>query len=690
MVVPEKIGRYEIKGELGRGGFATVYRAYDPRFEREVAIKFLPPELIHSDPQFRLRFEREAKIIAQLEHPSIVPVYDVGEENGQPYFVMRYMGGGSLSERIKAHTYSVQEAVKIIEQIAPGLDEAHSKGIVHRDLKPANILFTDKNVPLISDFGIAKFSQGETASDMTGSAIIGTPAYMAPEQASGDVIDGRADIYALGVILYEMVTGKQPYIADTPLGLAIKHVTEPVPRILEANPNLPGWMEKVISTAMAKRPEDRFYTAVELVETIKAFLRGENPIRDKNATAKLSPYNSTATFKRPTTEVHPPQRRKWIVPVLLLVGFVGVVGVGTLLLFGGDLLKVLLEPQVTPTRVFVTEPADPFIVEVTTTTEASLLTEVAETEESATLPTIGGADKIAFIRGNDIWVMNVDGSHLKQYTNDGLPKFNLQWLPDGKNILYMTGKTVKTVNIETEVEEVVMNFVSAEYFDGFSVSPDGKQAAISVNRELFIVPFDLEKLRSATRKSALLEMGGCFYNDLAIKDVQWSDDASQLAIEFVANAGGSFADAIRIIKVTGCNAMVGSKIDEFPAGRFQFSGALSNFDWDGDILFFLTSNVRNGGFGDLALYNIVTHKAVKAAPYESNCCYRDASFSPDGSHMIFAFQDIRLAGQSPINLYIIPADTISTPRTLTPLPLPENFFTSRTEAPHPIMRPAQP
>ncbi|MFM8424698.1 MAG: serine/threonine-protein kinase, partial [Chloroflexota bacterium] len=233
MPIPEKIGRYEIKGELGRGGFATVYRAYDPRFEREVAIKFLPPELIHSDPQFRMRFEREAKIIAKLEHPSIVPVYDVGEENNQPYFVMRYMSGLSLSERIKAHTFTIQEAVKVIEQLAPGLDEAHSKGIVHRDLKPANILFTDKNVPLISDFGIAKFSQGDTTGNMTGSAIIGTPAYMAPEQASGDAIDGRADIYALGVILYEMVTGKQPYTADTPLGLAIKHVTEPVPRILE-------------------------------------------------------------------------------------------------------------------------------------------------------------------------------------------------------------------------------------------------------------------------------------------------------------------------------------------------------------------------------------------------------------------------------------------------------------------------
>lgn len=693
MSVPEKIGRYEIKGELGRGGFATVYRAYDPRFEREVAIKFLPPELIHSDPQFRMRFEREAKIIAKLEHPSIVPVYDVGEENGQPYFVMRYMGGGSLSERIKAQTFSIQEAVKILEQIAPGLDEAHSKGIVHRDLKPANILFTSKNVPLISDFGIAKFSQGDTTGNMTGSAIIGTPAYMAPEQASGDEIDGRVDIYALGVILYEMVTGKQPYTADTPLGLAIKHVTEPVPRILEANPSLPVWMEKVISTAMAKKPDDRFFTAIELVETIKAFLRGENPTLDSRSTVKISPFNQTSTVKKKQLhKVEEPRRRNLALPIVLGLGLFTVVAAGVaFLLFSGDILQVLKPPTSVETSPASTEEPSPIVIEWTTTPLPASTEEVSTAEVvSSGLPIIGGADKIAFIRDNDIWVMNVDGGELTQHTNDGLPKFNLQWLPNGRDILYMTGKTVKTVNIDTQVEEVVMNYVSAEYFEGFSVSPDGSLVAISVNRELFIVKYDLLKLRFATRKSDLTEMGGCFFNDLAVKDVQWSDDGTRLALEFIANSNGKFVDAIRVVNIEDCKSIETSNIDEFPFGRFQFSGDISNFDWDGDLLFFLTSNVRNGGFGDMALYNIFTHKAEKAAPYESNCCYRDAAFSPDGSHVIFAFQDIRLAGESPINLYIIPADSISTPRILEPISLPENFFANRNESPQPVMRPAQP
>ncbi len=689
MAIPEKIGRYEVKGELGRGGFATVYRAYDPRFEREVAIKFLPPELIHSDPQFRMRFEREAKIIAQLEHPAIVPVYDVGEENNQPYFVMLYMNGGSLSEQIKAKKkFSIEEAVRIIEQIAPGLDEAHSKGIVHRDLKPANILFTNKGVPLISDFGIAKFSQGEVSGNMTGSAIIGTPAYMAPEQASGDAIDGRADIYALGVILYEMVTGKQPYQADTPLGLAIKHITEPVPRILEANPNLPTWMEKVISTAMAKNRDERFSTAVELVETIKAFLRGERPPeRTANITSKISPFNKTATIQK-----QKPARRSLALAILFGVFALAALIGGGAYFMGEDLLS-LIAVAPPPTSTSSGPPADtptPIIIQWTATPIPPEATATATPESSSGLPVIGGADKIAFVRDNDIWVMNMDGSDRKQFTNDNLPKFNLQWLPDGKTLLYMSGKTVKTVNIETEVQEVIINYISAEYFEGFSVSPDAKKVAISVNRELFIVPYDLIKLRFATRRSALLEMNGCLFNKIPVKDIQWSDDGTRLAIEYVANKDGVHADAIRIVDVQNCEAMADSYSDEFPIGRFEFPDEIVNFDWDGDLLFFLNTNVRNNGFGDMVFYSAFTHRADPAAPYEGNCCYRDASFSPDSSHVIFAFQDIRLGSISPIGLYLIPSDSITTPRELEPLPLPDGFFTERDEAPHPILRPVQP
>lgn len=690
----EKIGRYEIKSELGRGGMATVYRGYDPRFEREVAIKVLPPEMLHADPQFRTRFEREAKIIAQLEHRSIVPVYDVGEENDQPYFVMRYMGGGSLSDRIKKKIFNVEDATRILENIAPGLDEAHSKGIIHRDLKPGNVLFDNKDIPFISDFGIAKMISSE-AGNVTGSGIIGTPAYMAPEQASGEILDGRADIYALGVLLYEMLTGKQPYEADTPLGIAIKHVTEPVPHILDANPTLPRWIEKIISTAMAKNRDERFSTAVEMTETIKAFIRGEQPVlpKDKSsnkATIKASPFNKTVITKKVT-------KKKGFNPLLVIVPVVilALAGSGIYFLNGNKLPFGGEAPSSTPTSLppTATSTSELVAIEVLpTATEMATETVIAvtDTPSAPSIPVLGGADKIAFLRNNDIWIMNVDGSDLIPVTNDGAEKFNLEWLPDGNTILYITGKTIKTVEIDTLREEIITSFASAEYFESFHVSPDGKQAAISLARELFVVPFDVEKLKVTNKKSALLAMNGClYYNELGVLDARWSEDGQKLSIKYLAPSGSLIADTIRILDTHLCNDIsIPVRLDEFPLGRFPFGNTIVNFDWDGDLLFLMNSNKRNGGFGELAFYNTFTHKSEKPAPIEGNCCYRDAVFSPDGTYVIFAFQDIRLEN-NPIALYYVPIDALTTGGTLQPLPLPDNFFTKRADAPMPAFRPTQ-
>lgn len=273
MTTPTRFGRYEIRAELGRGGMATVYHAYDPTVGRDVAVKVLPGQFLH-DPSFRARFEREAKIIASLEHSAIVPVYDFGEQDGQPYLVMRYMTGGSLSDRIKEGPLSVAEAARIFHRLAPALDQAHLRGIIHRDLKPGNILFDQYDDAYIADFGIAKLSEASMA--FTGSAIIGTPAYMSPEQARGDaVIDGRSDIYALGAILFEMLTGRTPYEASTPMGLAMKHIIEPVPRILEVNPDLPPGCEAIIMRAMAKEPEHRYQSTEELADALDKVIRGE-------------------------------------------------------------------------------------------------------------------------------------------------------------------------------------------------------------------------------------------------------------------------------------------------------------------------------------------------------------------------------------------------------------------------------
>lgn len=274
MTTPEKIGRYEVKGELGRGGMATVYRAWDPSFEREVAIKMLPRELLH-DPQFRDRFRREIKTIASLEHPAIVPVYDVGEEDGVPYFVMRFMPGGSLSQWIEKGKFSLEDAARIIERLSSALAYAHRHGLIHRDLKPDNILFDGNGDPFISDFGVAKITDSST--NMTGSGIIGTPAYMSPEQAQGEQVDARSDIYGLGVIIFQMLSGHQPYEATTPMGVAVKHITDPVPDILAVNPELGVATDKVIKTAMAKDREQRYPTATELSRALHEAAFGPAP-----------------------------------------------------------------------------------------------------------------------------------------------------------------------------------------------------------------------------------------------------------------------------------------------------------------------------------------------------------------------------------------------------------------------------
>jgi serine/threonine protein kinase len=308
----KKFGRYEIQDEIGHGGMATVYHAYDPRFERDVAIKVLPREMLR-DVQSRIRFDREAKTIAMLEDPAIVPVYDFDEEDGQPYFVMRYMTGGSLFDRMKKGAISLQDAAHIVTHIAPALDEAHSKGIIHRDLKPGNILFDQFNEPFVSDFGIAKLTEAQT--NVTGSSIIGTPAYMSPEQAQGESIDGRSDIYALGVILFEMLTGQQPYHGDTPISVVVKQITNPIPHIRVIKPDLPADMDVIIDKAMAKNRNDRFQDVKSLANALNAVARGEN-LSQKPADSTLMASSRTVIATKPLIPPIPAARPEIIQPPL--------------------------------------------------------------------------------------------------------------------------------------------------------------------------------------------------------------------------------------------------------------------------------------------------------------------------------------------------------------------------------------
>lgn len=267
-LIGQTIGQYRIIEQIGRGGMATVYKAFQPSMERYVAIKVLP-DLMAQDPTFIERFRQEAKAIAQLEHPYILPVYDYGEDHGLTYMVMRYMDSGTLTARLRKQP-ELAEIVRLLVQVAEALDYTHSRGIVHRDIKPANVLIDSRGETLLTDFGIAKMVEGTQG--LTQGAIVGTPAYMSPEQAQGQPVDGRSDIYSLGIILYEALVGRPPFEAETPVAVLMKHVNAPLPLPRTVKPEISQAMEQVILKALAKVPADRYQTASELARAMQAAL----------------------------------------------------------------------------------------------------------------------------------------------------------------------------------------------------------------------------------------------------------------------------------------------------------------------------------------------------------------------------------------------------------------------------------
>ena len=252
--------------EIGRGGMGVVYLAHQRSLGRNVAVKLLPPERARS-PQVAQRFAAEARKMAQLSHRGIAQVFIVGEQQGTRYFAMQYLPGGSLESRLRQGPLTVEQAVEVAAQVAEALDYAHAQGLVHRDIKPANIMFDADGRAVVTDFGIARAGE-DVHLTATGTAI-GTPHYMAPEQARGAVLDGRADIYALGVALYEMVCGRPPFDGETPLSIAVQHLgdTPTPPRVL--CPDVPEWLQGIILKALAKDPAHRFATAGEMAQALR-------------------------------------------------------------------------------------------------------------------------------------------------------------------------------------------------------------------------------------------------------------------------------------------------------------------------------------------------------------------------------------------------------------------------------------
>jgi eukaryotic-like serine/threonine-protein kinase len=262
------LGSYRIIALLGRGGMATVYEAYDTRLDRAVALKVLPPQFLH-DERFARRFDQEARVIAKLEHPAIVPIYASGTDDGIPWMSMRLLGGGNMGTLLKSTPPDPVKALGILRRVAEALDYAHARGVVHRDIKPANILFDRDERACVGDFGLAHMLEGNAVATRTGT-VLGTPHYMAPEQALGNRLDHRCDVYSLGIVAYEMLFGRTPFTGDSPVAVVLKHMNEPLP--VPAASRLPDALLSAIQKAAAKDPLERWPSAGAFVEALETGL----------------------------------------------------------------------------------------------------------------------------------------------------------------------------------------------------------------------------------------------------------------------------------------------------------------------------------------------------------------------------------------------------------------------------------
>ena len=260
------LGPYRILERLGRGGMASVYRAYHPALDRYVAIKVLP-DFFADEPGYRERFQQEARSVARLRHPNILGIFDFGYDAGTCYLVFELVEGGTLADRI-GKPMDLREVVKLLEPLASALDHAHANGILHRDIKPSNILLQRDGTPILADFGLAKIAGSMQKLTMSG-IVMGTPEYMSPEQAADEFVGPASDLYSLAVVAYEMLTGRVPFIGDTPAATLLSHVTKQMPATRELKGELSAHVEDVLRRALSKRPEERHASAASFVASLK-------------------------------------------------------------------------------------------------------------------------------------------------------------------------------------------------------------------------------------------------------------------------------------------------------------------------------------------------------------------------------------------------------------------------------------
>jgi Tol biopolymer transport system component/serine/threonine protein kinase len=419
---------YRLDAVIGRGGMAEVFLAQDPRLKRNVALKVLSPELADEE-EFRARFARESELAASIDHPNIVPIYEAGEFEGRLYIAMRYVEGQDLGTILEQRgRLAPAEALPIFEQVGKALDAAHARGLVHRDVKPANILIVGDvsgSAPphcYLCDFGLTKRISALTDPTLTGH-IMGTLDYISPEQIRGESIDGRADVYALGCVIYQTLTGHVPFAKDEDVAVIYAHLNDPPPRATAASPDLPEALDAVVATALAKDRDLRYPTCGALVSDTRHAL----------GDAAQAPPGVTSTVA-PPPQARPRRRRGRI--AVGVAALLAAAGVGAFLLTRGG-----SSSTPTPTAIYSSDDFELFTLVLAGDAEPVRLTTNRWVDGQ---PAWGPEGKIAFTSHEhttqDIYVINADGTGLTQLTRVGREDTGPAWSPDGSQIAFVSDR----------------------------------------------------------------------------------------------------------------------------------------------------------------------------------------------------------------------------------------------------------
>jgi serine/threonine-protein kinase len=352
-LIGRTLGSYRLLEQIGQGGMSSVYRAEDLRGPRQVAVKILSP-LLAPEAHLKERFEREIRLLLRLRHPHIVPILDFGEADEMSFIVMPFVPSGTLHDRLRRGPIDLQQGARLIDQVASALSYAHANGVVHRDVKPSNVLLDRRGNALLSDFSFAR--PQDVSQDLTGSALIGTPAYISPEQCRGEPIDQRSDQYSLAVMVFQITTGQLPFEGDTPLAIAMQHVNVPLPRPRALNPSLSVEVEQVLIRALAKDPSLRFESVEAMNRAFQAAVTASLEPRRQAAEDPTIITQRTLAMYRKYQHVRPTTRRARLarpaVAAALLLILVFVVSAGAV---------AVLRPEVLGPRTAVPTVEDPSV-----------------------------------------------------------------------------------------------------------------------------------------------------------------------------------------------------------------------------------------------------------------------------------------------------------------------------------------